>query len=90
MDWQPIETVPWGQHVLLYFPNGERGIGGIETATLYEDDPDPLLCGWTHGGANAGSDWGLCERPTHWMPLPEPPKINAEKEPTEPERSSSI
>lgn len=75
MDWQPIASVPAGEHVLLYFPNGERGVGGIEAATVFPDNGDGLTGGWTHGGPNSGSDWEFCERPTHWMPLPEPPAI---------------
>lgn len=41
MDWRPIETLSYGEHVLLWFPRGERGNGGMETATIYEDDPTP-------------------------------------------------
>lgn len=73
MDWQPIETCPPGVHVLLYFPQGERGNGGMETATLYADGKGDKLSldhGWTHGGANAGSDFDFYEEPTHWRPLP--------------------
>lgn len=81
--WQLFETVPEGVHVLLYFPNGEKGIGGIECATVYRDEPHldngvcPHLKGfsfWTHGGTNSGSDWYPDELPSHWMLLPEPPK----------------
>jgi hypothetical protein len=61
--WLPIETVPEGRHVLFYFPNGDRGVGGMEAATIY--DRDELDCGWSHGGANSGSDLGFCEKPTH-------------------------
>ena len=74
MTWQPIETLPEGEHVLLWFPHGERGIGGIEAATVYRDlDGNFDDVGWTHGGANSGGDWQFCEMPTHWMRLPEPP-----------------
>lgn len=72
LDWQPIETVPEGEHVLLYFPTGERGHGGIEAATVVPSCGD-LKTGWTHGGPNSGLDWAFCEEPTHWMPLPAPP-----------------
>lgn len=71
-DWRPIETVPQGEHVLLYWPEGERGNGGMECATVYHGDP---MSFWTHGGPNSGLDWEPRndEKPTHWMPLPDPP-----------------
>ena len=76
-EWQPIDTVPEGVHVLLYWLKGERSIGGMEAATVYRSTQplsDPLTF-YTHGGPNAGSDWEPADRemPTHWMPLPEPP-----------------
>jgi hypothetical protein len=75
-DWQPIETVPEGVHVLLYWQKGEKGIGGMECATVYREPAVINTIGmafWTHGGPNAGSDWDSDELPTHWMPLPDPP-----------------
>lgn len=75
-SWQPIETLPEGEHILLWFPNGERGVGGMETGTVFRNYDDGSLDSgaWTHGGPNSGSDWEFCEPPTLWMPLPEPPK----------------
>ena len=81
-SWQPIATVPTGEHVLLWFPRGESGAGGMECATVYRDDDyfRPLGLGfWTHGGAERGTEWsperpdGQPEKPTHWMRLPSPP-----------------
>lgn len=74
--WQPMKTALDGEHILLWFPNGERGIGGIEAATIYRNSDGQWDCGWTHGGPNSGSDWELSEQPTHWMPLPDPPVSN--------------
>lgn len=78
IEWQPIETAPEGVHILLYWPRGERGNGGIECATIFRDDSiGPIgMSFWTHGGPNSGWDWEPCnsEKPTHWMSLPEPPK----------------
>jgi hypothetical protein len=75
--WQPFETVPEGEHVLLFFREGERGNGGIECATVFKSEDDPLgpYSFWTHGGPNSGGDWFPRdnELPTHWMPLPEFP-----------------
>ena len=72
--WFPIESLPEGRHVLLYFEEGEKGNGGIECGTVYFNDRD-LWTYMTHGGANAGDFWEPRnnEKPTHWMPLPEPP-----------------
>lgn len=69
-DWQPIETVPEGENVLLFFPEGERGNGGVEAGMIFYDPagaPD-LTCAWTHGGPNAGSDWSFerTGKPTRW------------------------
>jgi hypothetical protein len=71
--WRPFETVPDGEHVLLNFKYGERGIGGMETATVYNDDG--RISYWTHGGPNSGIDidWQNNEQPTHWRPLGDPP-----------------
>jgi hypothetical protein len=71
--WSPIETIPKGEHVLLYFPYGEKGRGGVEAGTVFPEDDGSIHCIWTHGGPNSGSDWEPVEAPTHWMPLPEPP-----------------
>jgi hypothetical protein len=86
-EWNPIETIPEGKHALLWFPQGEKGIGGMECGTCFWDerhDPkansihvyEKWLSKWTHGGPNSGLDFETsnCEMPTHWMPLPEPPK----------------
>ena len=77
LDWQPIGTLPVGEHVALYFPKGERGVGGIECATVFVDDISPTgMSFWTHGGPNSGSDWEPAdgERPTHWARI-EPPEV---------------
>lgn len=71
--WLPIESAPEATHILLWFPKGERGVGGMECATVYREEGGEIAFGWTHGGPNAGSDWEFCEQPTHWMPLPDPP-----------------
>lgn len=74
--WQLISEAPEGEHVLLWFPKGERGIGGVECGTFWRDPDGRITCFWTHGSANAGSDWEARdgEQPTHWQPLPSPPE----------------
>ena len=71
--WQPIESYIDGFHALFYWPRGERGNGGVETAMLFRQGDDWNY--WTHGGPNSGMDWEprYDERPSHWMPLPDPP-----------------
>lgn len=72
-EWQPIETAPKdGGWVLL--------MGGRIGFQWDGDTKPPLVCGQFVN--NAGwwfafydSGWlGEYENPTHWMPLPEPPK----------------
>lgn len=66
MDWQPIETAPNKQKVLL-FPGLVTGIRwddkNIWTVFATECDPPspPFMRGWT------------IDNQTHWMPLPPPP-----------------
>ena len=60
-NWQPIATAPLdGTYILGYGPHEDRGYY-IETVHVWDGDW-PIR--WMHG-------YG---RPTHWMPLPEPPK----------------
>jgi hypothetical protein len=70
-EWQPIETAPKDGTTLI--------LGWLQR--------DRVSIGWfgpklsTHG-VNYGDDWGYgtewdCKYstpPTHWMPLPEPPR----------------
>lgn len=62
MNWQPIETCPADKSVLLFFDNF-----GISEGVK---DPEGWYC--FHGG-NLFSDLNSHD-PTHWQPLPEPPK----------------
>lgn len=84
-EWQPMETYKDGDHVLFYFPHGERGNGGIETAMLFRRGD--CWDFWTHGGPNSGSDFEVAdnERPTMWRhydwpsnPIPGPPSSEPE------------
>jgi hypothetical protein len=61
-DWQPIETAPKGQLVIVYFREG-----GTTTRRLCATSWDNHVC-WRDVLGNPGST------PTHWMPLPAPPK----------------
>lgn len=60
MSWQPIETAPKDVTVIL----------------VYDYMPGSLayrICYWDEKYWKDYSS-GLVIRPTHWMPLPEPPK----------------
>lgn len=73
--WEPIASYNDGDFVLFWFPNGERGVGGIETAMAFRDDDGVIRTGWTHGGPNSGGDFDFCEPPTMWARLIPPPVV---------------
>lgn len=60
-EWQPIETAPKNKAVIIY------AIGRVGEA-CFVDYPD--LKGW-YFAADIDAMSGF---PSHWMPLPEPPK----------------
>ena len=65
MEWQPIESAPQAEVVLLYSPvdGVETGYFGNVTQVWYgtnADDPMP-------------------DQPTDWMPLPAPPNTDRDK-----------
>jgi len=66
MEWQPIETAPRdGTRVLLSKVGSTEVVSGYWNGIRYEDIPvDEWL--------TAPGGWR--RQPTHWMPLPEPPK----------------
>ena len=78
-EWQPIKTYPkdhdasvdtyWGPNALLFIPTGAIAPASdyrIVTGRLEAD----MWLGWDDDGAM----YDLCGKPTHWQPLPEPPK----------------
>jgi hypothetical protein len=67
-NWQPISTAPDGEDIL-----------GTDGGTV-----DRTWEGWMDGDGNpvyVHADWVSWE-PTHWMPLPKPPRqpMNGEEE----------
>lgn len=59
MMWQPIETVPDRQPVLL--TDGKHfGVGQSADLSVV-------------GAGKIMFDWDRATKPTHWMPLPAPP-----------------
>lgn len=78
MNWQPIETAPKDGTVVLLFGTWAGEIAGV-------DDAKTVDIGYWRGGSSDydGDDWWRLStgdayscwmKPTHWMPLPEPPK----------------
>ena len=77
MTWQPIETAPRDETpvLLFYAPSetyGRPASGGIIEG-WYFSSPKQIDDGWETIVGSIGE-------PTHWMPLPEPPKIGEEVE----------
>lgn len=68
MEWQPIDTAPKdGTRILVYDAFYAGRIAVCQFDSYFE---------WVERGADYATEvWGLGEMsPTHWMPLPEPPK----------------
>ena len=72
-EWQPIETAPKdGTEILLWGPYCERP----SPAKWY----DGKWCAYWDGfrviesEGDFGTDYREFDVPTHWMPLPDPPK----------------
>lgn len=69
MDWQPIETAPKdGEPIQIFVPHGFIGSlwdQRILQATWYSNHQKWVAL---------GQDTKLEHKPTHWMPLPEPPQ----------------
>lgn len=75
MNWQPIETAPKdGSIILLYRPTAAKWAviaPGAWNDDHYAKHPRPYWEGWLKiGSVSEYRYW----TPTHWMPLPEPPK----------------
>lgn len=70
--WQPIETAPKDADVLLLTDGDEVSFGGWLSAADQGAEPDEefrIAAGW----------WvydGFDMKPTHWMPLPSPPRAS--------------
>jgi hypothetical protein len=71
-EFYDIATYPDGLFALFFFPNGEKGNGGVESAMAFRDDDGVIRGGWSHGGPNSGSDFEFYEPPTMWSRCPFP------------------
>ncbi len=68
-EWQPIETAPRdGTRILGYSPSKDATVCETWWVEDYlQDEWGVYIGGWD-------DDWDLNRKPTHWMPLPEPPQ----------------
>jgi len=70
-DWQPIETAPRdGSSVIVFGPAMNKPTLGHWDAERYSRNPKPH---W-EWAPYFGVRWNRDNQPTHWMPLPEPPR----------------
>ena len=70
MNWQPIETAPKDVAILIYHHDDNQWRGGIGIGFSHSDYNG-------HKGVvteDGRAGWIIRPQPTHWMPLPEPPK----------------
>jgi hypothetical protein len=63
MKWQPIDSAPKNKEILIYGFNGP-----IKDITIAEYNDNPRVMGWDCVKT------GDVYHPTHWIPLPKPPK----------------
>lgn len=63
MKWEPIETAPRDGTWILGWRKSNVFIDGVQTVMAFDDVEDH----WVDGCFEV-------DPPTHWMPLPEPPK----------------
>ena len=75
-EWQPIETAPTDETVLVHWAeslgfDGSMGLGALFTDE--EDDECPMWYAATEEGHSLCSPYPG-PAPTHWMAMPEPPE----------------
>jgi len=66
MTWKPIETAPKDEVILAWMVDFE----GESMCSIIEFNGVDR-CEWANTGEEFGISWF---KPTHWMPLPEPPR----------------
>ena len=72
-EWQPIETAPKGEKKPFPGGKGVREIHVSPRILTFTSAGDLTISYWVPEGER----WSMFSRktpPTHWMPLPEPPK----------------
>lgn len=76
-EWQPIETAPLDQSVLIFIPSpvAEHYGPAIYRGLCVENMNHERV--WKTSALHSGRDCGANYWPTHWMPLPEPPEVKS-------------
>lgn len=73
-EWQPIESAPKDEtDILLFFPDGYWSTGSEYAVGFWGSVGEPDA-GWYHGEADSTSMTAFGSHPSHWAPLPLPPK----------------
>jgi hypothetical protein len=67
MEWQPIETAPWGVRVLVYIPDFN------EVSEAWHSPNTGL---WPRDREFEDGEACNVGYPSHWMNLPSPPQIS--------------
>ena len=67
--WQPIETAPKDQRLLLYVPDEAGTDWANQIGYLNQDEPNSPY--WVFNDQSLR--YAMAHQPTHWMPLPTPP-----------------
>ena len=70
-EWQPIETAPTNESVLIFIPNTEHYGEGIYRGLQVDFGTGKR---WSVSGLHMGRDCGPDYLPTHWQPLPAAPE----------------
>ena len=81
-EWHPIETAPKNRLLLVGFFNSlgkwrsmhAQWRDDLPQHDMAEAEDEPAEAGWYEGSLEAEMLFPV--NPTHWMPLPEPPKID--------------
>lgn len=76
-SWQPADTAPFNESVLVFVPNLEHYGPGIYRAIRVNMGTGIR---WTSTAWASGRDFSGDAQPTHWMPLPEPPDLEQQAE----------
>ena len=67
-DWQPIETAPKDEWILIATPQHDAGM----TTSMWDSEVE----WWMIDDGKNPELWLRGDAPTHWKPLPQPPKEN--------------
>jgi len=72
-EWKPIETAPEMTDILVYSSDRRQAVAYCDLTDMDGFYDEPIRV-WNVGGLFLSGDTEF--QPTHWMPLPKPPKEN--------------